>query len=294
MNGSSREAGDGESFFRPWKNAWANDALLRRSAGGDQGSGGRFFLYIGGLMVKNVLSIRDNSDEITPAREDGISKERSEMRVLFQLPLMKVVRLVILLLLCGAVTMIFSMSPDSHAARVYKWIDKDGVINISDSPPRQRQGKRGDVEIIKVPTSRSNGDTLPARPDGEYEVPFTATPQGYLVDVIFNDDVSAKLILDTGASLVIISQKLLDEIGQKPIRGASKITLLTANGEIKADPSIIKKIQLGSAMKENVHAAVTPESKVFENCDGLLGLSFLRDYNVTIDYKKGILILKEL
>jgi len=216
------------------------------------------------------------------------------MRVLFQLPLMKVVRLVILLLLCGAVTMIFPMSPDSHAARVYKWIDKDGVINISDSPPRQRQGKRGDVEIIKVPTSRSNGDTLPARPDGEYEVPFTATPQGYLVDVIFNDDVSAKLILDTGASLVIISQKLLDEIGQKPIRGASKITLLTANGEIKADPSIIKKIQLGSAVKENVHAAVTPESKVFENCDGLLGLSFLRDYNVTIDYKKGILILKEL
>lgn len=195
--------------------------------------------------------------------------------------------LLCVILLCAPVSRL-------DAAKVYKWIDKDGVINISDTPPRELQERSSDVEIIKVPTSASSGAVQPALPDGEYEVPFTATPQGYLVDVIFNDDVTARMILDTGASLVIISERLLKEIGQKPIRGAPKITLLTANGEIKADPSIIRKIRLGDAVKENVHAAVTPESKVFENCDGLLGLSFLRDYNVTIDYKKGILILKEL
>ncbi|MBN2283758.1 MAG: TIGR02281 family clan AA aspartic protease [Deltaproteobacteria bacterium] len=179
------------------------------------------------------------------------------------------------------------------AEKVYKWIDDDGVIHLSDSPPRKSESAKNSVEVIRVPMSRNRGASDSVSDEGGITIPLTATNQGYLVDVLFNDSVKATLVLDTGASLVVISENLFRRLGQKKLRGAPKVKLITANGLIEADPSIIRKIQVGTVFKENVPTAVTPDSVMYENCDGLLGLSFLRDFHMTIDHEKKTIVLKE-
>lgn len=180
-----------------------------------------------------------------------------------------------------------------RAEQIYKWVDDEGVVHLSDSPPRESDRVKEQVEIIRVPAVRRDAVPPPVGDYGEITVPFTVTNQGYLVEALFNDSVKAHMVLDTGASLVVISERLFQRLGQKKLQGVRKVKLVTANGLIEAEPSIIRKIQVGTAFKEDVPTAVTPDSVMYENCDGLLGLSFLRDFHMTIDHEKQTIVLKE-
>ena len=57
---------------------------------------------------------------------------------------------------------------------------------------------------------------------------------------------------------------------------------------------VIARIELGGALKENVRSVIAPNDSIFMGFDGLLGLSFLGDFKVTVDYKKGQIILSQI
>ncbi len=100
----------------------------------------------------------------------------------------------------------------------------------------------------------------------------------------------ARLVLDTGASFVVLRWKLIDAIGlvidpKKTIRTTTATTTETVPKVIVPEISV-----LGKKVK-NVEAIVKdlpPESHV----DGLLGLSFLKHFKISIDFKKGFLSLE--
>ena len=194
--------------------------------------------------------------------------------------------LCIFVIICFAVT-------SSEAAKVYRWTDDSGVVNLSDSPPTPAASRNAKVEVFNFRGAAAGQAIEDTSAGGTHVIPFTATPQGYQVDVIFNDNVRAKMILDTGATLVVISDRLLSRIGQKPLEGMPPLKFVTANGEIEAKSSVMKKIRMGSAVREDVPVAVIHEGVMFENCDGLLGLSFLSGFHLSIDNKAGTITLKK-
>ncbi len=123
-------------------------------------------------------------------------------------------------------------------------------------------------------------------------VPSRPSRGSTIVSVFVNDKVMGNFILDTGASTVIISElfakRLHLDIGNQP---ASKITL--ADGSLSPAKSVtIKSMQLGGARVEQLEAFVLPNPAA-EGIDGLLGMTFLENFIISLDGNTGNLILRQ-
>ncbi len=100
---------------------------------------------------------------------------------------------------------------------------------------------------------------------------------------------SAKLILDTGASYITLPYDLVSRIGI-PINPKNTVRLTSVSTVETISKIIIPEMRVLGKKVKNVEAIVKdlpPETPA----DGLLGLSFLKYFKLTIDFKKGLLEL---
>lgn len=116
------------------------------------------------------------------------------------------------------------------------------------------------------------------------------------LSIILDVEISGKastitrLVLDTGASFVVLPWKLAVAIGlqidpEKTIQTTTATTLETVPKVIIPEISVLgKKVRMVEAIIKDL----PPEAPV----DGLLGLSFLKNFKLTIDFSKGELILE--
>lgn len=93
--------------------------------------------------------------------------------------------------------------------------------------------------------------------------------------------VSGLFILDTGASYVSVRAAFAGR-AKIPDSGASEITLVTANGQIKARLAKADKVSLGKLEAGNVPVAIqnVDDKSYGPGIDGLLGMSFLSRFDV--------------
>ncbi len=114
-----------------------------------------------------------------------------------------------------------------------------------------------------------------------------------LVTVVMNGKVSGEFVLDTGAELVAMSEEFAVRLGF----GSSVLPIVemtVADGrKVNARAVLLKSVKLGDAYSENVPAVIMPR-ETSSGYDGLLGMSFLRDYLVQLDGANGNLILRRL
>ncbi len=174
-------------------------------------------------------------------------------------------------------------TPNSFAD-MYRWIDASGTIHISD-----------DIDDIP-PAYRNNFKTITEHHDistGEI-IPFERTASGLvLVNAILNGNVKAKLVFDTGANLVVITEALSKKLNQGLSPGDEVIKLQTSSGEVNGRSFVINKIELGNARKENVRSVIIPNDYPFSGFDGLLGISFLGDFKIMVDYENEKIIINK-
>jgi clan AA aspartic protease (TIGR02281 family) len=116
------------------------------------------------------------------------------------------------------------------------------------------------------------------------------------VDTFINGQVHANLILDTGASLVVISQKVAAAAGIDVAAVKESIELQVADGrKVSAKLTSLKSVSVEGTEAVNVAAAVMPEgAAMFGSGDGLLGMSFLKLFNFKVDQKANKLVLEKL
>lgn len=115
------------------------------------------------------------------------------------------------------------------------------------------------------------------------EVPFTAADRTIYVEVYLNNSVVPfNFVLDTGASYTSISKKVADQLGLSVFGNA--ITLNTANGKITAPVINLESINLNGATVYNVLTVVLNN---MGDVDGLLGLNFLKHFNIDMDQTNG-------
>jgi len=100
-----------------------------------------------------------------------------------------------------------------------------------------------------------------------------------------------RMAIDTGATHVLIPWEVAESLGLKPEVSRERIEIITASGIEKVPVVDIPLIKVGSSEAKNVKAMVhdlPPKSYV----DGLLGLSFLKKFNLNINFKEGFFELK--
>ncbi len=121
---------------------------------------------------------------------------------------------------------------------------------------------------------------------GDIVVPLQKNENNVLVDVSVNG-FSRRFVLDTGASLTVLSAKFAREIELLPV-DSEFIVLNTANGVVRAPLATVDSIGLGNAIVRNVKVAILDNMGPVE---GLLGLNFLNQFDIDIDHSIGEMIL---
>ncbi len=96
------------------------------------------------------------------------------------------------------------------------------------------------------------------------------------------------LILDTGSSFTHLPWRVLQAIGYDPGTSKERVKVVTPSG-VEIPPKVkVKRIRALGKLIEDIDVLchdLPPEAKV----DGLLGLNFLRNFNISIRFKEGII-----
>jgi clan AA aspartic protease (TIGR02281 family) len=129
-----------------------------------------------------------------------------------------------------------------------------------------------------------------ARPTG-ISVPLERLGSLFVVTVQVNDTRSARLILDTGASHTILSHAIARDLGLYTRRSAASATMHTVGGSVQADMVQIDSIRIAGAEVRNSMAAIHDLPDATADIEGLLGLSVLRQFEVTLDTARNRLHL---
>jgi tetratricopeptide (TPR) repeat protein len=143
---------------------------------------------------------------------------------------------------------------------------------------------------------------IPVAPnDGAVEVPLRTTSSGFLSGEVgldgFNKNVN--FIIDTAASITVISEKLSQEEQLLDLLQPSKMRVFGAAG-VTEDVKLLQlpRLSLGLSKMEKINAAVLDLEPVNETAGftqaGILGGNFLRHFRIYFDFARGAMRLEPL
>lgn len=122
-------------------------------------------------------------------------------------------------------------------------------------------------------------------------VPLERLGSLFVVTIQVNETRSAKLIVDTGASHTILSHAIARDLGLFSLRTVASVTMRTVGGSVQADMVHVDSIRIAGAEVRNSLAAIYDLPDAPPDIEGLLGLSVLRQFEVTLDTARSRLHL---
>jgi len=123
-------------------------------------------------------------------------------------------------------------------------------------------------------------------------VAVSKSKYGMTVKATLNGDVTCRLAVDTGAAVVVISKEIAGRLEINPNDSAEDVQFSLADGSlIKSKVIMIRSVKVGNSTVYDVTAAVTDKPPGPE-IDGLLGMSFLNNFNIKMDVTNEKLILE--
>jgi clan AA aspartic protease (TIGR02281 family) len=123
-------------------------------------------------------------------------------------------------------------------------------------------------------------------------VPMDLQPKALFVMASINNRQDGNFILDTGATYMSISKEMAEELGLDLTR-TEMVPITTANGKIEVPKVVLKSVKVNGLEARNVEATVM-NFKKDASFSGLLGLSFINQFKLTIDPNKGHLMFEPL
>lgn len=123
------------------------------------------------------------------------------------------------------------------------------------------------------------------------EINITNRNSSILVpNVRINNRYTTGFILDTGATFTSITTDMANKLGINK-RNLPRVTVTTANGTVRVPKTVLHTITINGLTAKNVEVIIM-NTGTPKGITGLLGLSFLQQFKVTIDKKQGKLILE--
>ena len=166
-----------------------------------------------------------------------------------------------------------------------------------------RQNQTDEVEtwtIVRRP--ENNQALLPlSLNDGAVEVPLRTTSSGFLSGEVGLEgfEKNVNFIIDTAASITVISEKLSQEEKLLDLLQPSKMRVFGAAG-VTEDVKLLQlpRLSFGLSKLEKINAAVLDMEPVNETAgftqSGILGGNFLRHFRIYFDFARGAMRLEPL
>jgi clan AA aspartic protease (TIGR02281 family) len=184
--------------------------------------------------------------------------------------------------------------PRSQAEDFFRWIDHNGVVHFTDNIHNIPEARRATAVRIKgqEPPRVAAPSKVPPATVAKASIPFEKRGQVVVVEVMLNNSVPVRLVVDTGATYTMISAATAKELSIDPQQAPRTMPFQTANGVIQAPLANLESVTVGGMEIKNLTAAIhdaVPSTQVA----GLLGLNFLSNFRLDIDTDKGILHLEK-
>lgn len=199
-------------------------------------------------------------------------------------------------------------------AALFACTEGPGITIITDSPTqltqcrplsdrssgsREEEGPRPSPPPAPAPTQPNPVEKLQSvSPPKEQavrttnvSVPLERLGSLFVVTIQINETRSARLILDTGASHTILSHAIARDLGLFSLRPVASVTMRTVGGSVQADMVHVDSIRIAGAEVRNSLVAIHDLPDSSPDIEGLLGLSVLRQFEVTLDTARSRLHL---
>jgi clan AA aspartic protease (TIGR02281 family) len=122
-------------------------------------------------------------------------------------------------------------------------------------------------------------------------IQLTKQGEHFIVQATINDSLTVSLMIDTGASISLLSEQAFAEVEQyTQVNYLQDITLNTAGGVVTASIYQAESLSIQGYLVSDFVFAVSEH--VGSSNDGLLGMNYLRAFEFTIDQRNNLLILK--
>lgn len=186
---------------------------------------------------------------------------------------------------------------------IYKWTDRDGKVHFTDNIWTVPSAYRDQVEekastppghqpALETPRKRPITTLSTHTPAAKlYAVPLRRVGNSMMAIAVLNGSVKVPLVVDTGAELTKIPTAAAQQLGLN-LNDAAVIPLRSTSGIYLAPFTKIKSITVGDATVSDVE--VTISDFVPGNNVGLLGMSFLDNFQITIHADDNTMILTSL
>jgi clan AA aspartic protease (TIGR02281 family) len=186
---------------------------------------------------------------------------------------------------------IISLNSSAGAGKRYEWVNDQEEDCLSDTPLQAQlaavqEGRRG---VTEQP-GRLGVTEQPSQPGADPgKVNLTPMPPGgrarpIIVDAMLNRQVSVPLVLDTGATYTVLTKQTAQDLGITGLERLPKQGFLTAGGKILSPVTTLKSIRVGTAEAQNVEVAIDVDGHLPM---GLLGMTFMRHFKVTVDQEQS-------
>ena len=99
------------------------------------------------------------------------------------------------------------------------------------------------------------------------------------------------MALDTGATYTVIPWDVAERLGYDPAVATRRVVITTASAIERVPLIVLERMRVLDVEAREVEVVVhdlPPKSRV----DGLLGLSFLRRFNINLSFREGFLELE--
>jgi len=135
--------------------------------------------------------------------------------------------------------------------------------------------------LVKIDTALRKPESIPMSRQGEH----------FIVEGSMNDNFEVSLMLDTGASISLLSEQAFDALSRySDVTYIKDLQLNTAGGKIIASIYQVAEFSIQDYRVKDFSFAVSSFSS--NHNDGLLGMNFLRNFDFHIDQDNSLLILK--
>lgn len=127
------------------------------------------------------------------------------------------------------------------------------------------------------------------------EIKFQSSPANPLVMVptYVNGQGPFDFVLDTGASVTVLSTELAKSLG---IQNGETKEGMGAGGKVEVTMSKVESLAVGTYEQKDMQVAVVDFASLGKYCEGglkgVVGYNFLKKYSVTVDYLGRVLRLE--
>ena len=128
--------------------------------------------------------------------------------------------------------------------------------------------------------------------DGDITIPLKKIGGSFVAQVNLNKERTAHLIVDTGASMTVLSTNIAIDLGILGTTDNELLTVNTAGGSVQVNMNYLSSLSVGNAQADNVAVAIHDLPNIPEQIEGLLGMSFLKHFLITLDAEHARLILR--